>query len=170
VRPADTTGLSHHAPAPQSGEGSAHSGQDRAIPDLPQQAPHANCQPQTQAASAADDSREPGTSTVCGYPGGDAQKESGGQRAHQKAQTLQPREEVSSNPPNLLDGHLQLAGLVGGDHERGGKALAGKSTLNRLELTPPDATADSRYQKIVARPEAIEFCATPLAAKTASPH
>jgi DDE family transposase len=37
-----------------------------------------------------------------------------------------------------------------------GKALAGKSTLNRLELTPPDATAASRYQKIVARPEALE--------------
>jgi hypothetical protein len=37
-----------------------------------------------------------------------------------------------------------------------GKALAGKSTLNRLELTPPEATAASRYQKIVARPEAIE--------------
>lgn len=37
-----------------------------------------------------------------------------------------------------------------------GKALAGKSTLNRLELTPPDASAASRYQKIVARPEAIE--------------
>ena len=30
-----------------------------------------------------------------------------------------------------------------------GKALAGKSTLNRLELTPADATADSRYKKIV---------------------
>jgi hypothetical protein len=38
-----------------------------------------------------------------------------------------------------------------------GKALAGKSTLNRLELTPPEATADSRYQKIVAHPEAIEL-------------
>jgi hypothetical protein len=37
-----------------------------------------------------------------------------------------------------------------------GKALAGKSTLNRLELTPLDATPASRYQKIVARPEAIE--------------
>src|SRR5262249_56680334 len=37
-----------------------------------------------------------------------------------------------------------------------GKALAGKSTLNRLELTPPDASAASRYQKIVACPEAIE--------------
>src|SRR5215471_433732 len=37
-----------------------------------------------------------------------------------------------------------------------GKPLAGKSTLNRLELTPPDANAGSRYQKIVAHPEAIE--------------
>lgn len=37
-----------------------------------------------------------------------------------------------------------------------GKPLAGKSTLNRLELTPADATAQSRYKKIVARPEAIE--------------
>jgi hypothetical protein len=37
-----------------------------------------------------------------------------------------------------------------------GKALAGKSTLNRLELTPPEATAASRYQKIVAHPETIE--------------
>jgi hypothetical protein len=30
-----------------------------------------------------------------------------------------------------------------------GKALAGKSTLNRLELTPVGANADSRYKKIV---------------------
>jgi hypothetical protein len=37
-----------------------------------------------------------------------------------------------------------------------GKPLAGKSTLNRLELTPPEANAGSRYHKIVARPEAIE--------------
>jgi hypothetical protein len=29
-----------------------------------------------------------------------------------------------------------------------GSALAGKSTLNRLELTPADATAENRYQKI----------------------
>ena len=32
-----------------------------------------------------------------------------------------------------------------------GQALAGKSTLNRLELTPAGARATSRYQKIVAR-------------------
>jgi hypothetical protein len=32
-----------------------------------------------------------------------------------------------------------------------GKSLAGKSTLNRLELTPTGADAQSRYKKIVAR-------------------
>lgn len=37
-----------------------------------------------------------------------------------------------------------------------GKALAGKSTLNRLELTPADANGKSRYQKIVYHPEKIE--------------
>jgi hypothetical protein len=37
-----------------------------------------------------------------------------------------------------------------------GKSLAGKSTLNRLELTPAGATAGARYKKIVARPEAID--------------
>ena len=37
-----------------------------------------------------------------------------------------------------------------------GCALAGKSTLNRLELTPWDADAASRYKKIVARPEAMD--------------
>ena len=36
-----------------------------------------------------------------------------------------------------------------------GHALAGKSTLNRLELTPPDADEASRYKKIVADGEAI---------------
>jgi hypothetical protein len=51
-----------------------------------------------------------------------------------------------------------LAVLVGKDDPEGlsrsgrncGKALAGKSTLNRLELTPVGAAADSRYQKITA--------------------
>ncbi len=37
-----------------------------------------------------------------------------------------------------------------------GKALAGKSTLNRLELTPVRADADSRYKKIVAHLGQIE--------------
>jgi hypothetical protein len=37
-----------------------------------------------------------------------------------------------------------------------GKALAGKSTLNRLELTPLDADKKSRYKKIVVKSEAID--------------
>lgn len=37
-----------------------------------------------------------------------------------------------------------------------GHALAGKSTLNRLELTPADATADARYKKVVYDGEAID--------------
>jgi hypothetical protein len=37
-----------------------------------------------------------------------------------------------------------------------GKALAGKSTLNRLELTPVRANASSRYQKIVAHLDAMQ--------------
>jgi hypothetical protein len=43
-----------------------------------------------------------------------------------------------------------------------GKPLAGKSTLNRLELTPPGASADSRYRKIVADHHEIDtfFVAT----------
>jgi len=39
-------------------------------------------------------------------------------------------------------------------HDRG-KPLAGKSTLNRLELTPPRANAKSRYKKVVAREQKI---------------
>jgi hypothetical protein len=37
-----------------------------------------------------------------------------------------------------------------------GKALAGKSTLNRLELTPVRANGDSRYKKIVAHLDAMQ--------------
>ncbi len=58
-----------------------------------------------------------------------------------------------------------LAALVGKDDPLGqhrvlprdqGKPLAGKSTLNRLELTPPEANRGARYKKSVARPAAIE--------------
>jgi DDE family transposase len=57
-----------------------------------------------------------------------------------------------------------LAILVGktdplGQHRRQrdqGKALAGKSTLNRLELTPVGADGDSRYKKIVAHLDAMQ--------------
>jgi hypothetical protein len=37
-----------------------------------------------------------------------------------------------------------------------GKAIAGKSTLNRLELTPEGANENSRYKKIVAEQDKIE--------------
>src|SRR4051794_25449524 len=37
-----------------------------------------------------------------------------------------------------------------------GKALAGKSTLNRLELTPVGADKDSRYKKITCRTREVE--------------
>jgi hypothetical protein len=37
-----------------------------------------------------------------------------------------------------------------------GKALAGKSTLNRLELTPKNANAASRYKKVVYDEEALK--------------
>jgi len=58
-----------------------------------------------------------------------------------------------------------LAVLVGKKEPQGGdrlrtrdrgKALAGKSTLNRLELTPVRANADSRYKKIVAHLDAMQ--------------
>jgi hypothetical protein len=57
-----------------------------------------------------------------------------------------------------------LAVLVGkkdplGEQRHGrnkGKALAGKSTLNRLELTPVRANADSRYKKIVGHLDAMQ--------------
>lgn len=58
-----------------------------------------------------------------------------------------------------------LAVLVGKVDPRGrdrrrrrdrGKALAGKSTLNRMELTPVGADPKSRYKKIVARHRDIE--------------
>lgn len=57
-----------------------------------------------------------------------------------------------------------LAVMVGktdpkGEHRREsrdrGKALAGKSTLNRLELTRADAGPGERYKKVVMNPEAI---------------
>lgn len=41
------------------------------------------------------------------------------------------------------------------DKKDKGHPLASPSTLNRLELTPADATADSRYRKIVYDPEKV---------------
>jgi hypothetical protein len=48
---------------------------------------------------------------------------------------------------------------TGGSRQRPrdrGKALAGKSTLNRLELTPVGADKDDRYKKIVCRTHDVE--------------
>jgi len=62
--------------------------------------------------------------------------------------------------------HDPLLALLSDQHDLSGKhrkrsrdkgyALAGKSTLNRLELTPFDADAAHRYTKIVARPTVID--------------
>lgn len=62
--------------------------------------------------------------------------------------------------------HDPLLALLSDTHDVSGKtrkrdqdkgcALAGKSTLNRLELTPLCADATSRYKKIVADPEGID--------------
>jgi hypothetical protein len=69
------------------------------------------------------------------------------------------------NDHDTLRGDPLRAALVGKDDPLGhdrlwpsdrGKPLAGKSTLNRLELTPPDADAQARYKKIVAHPPALE--------------
>lgn len=59
-----------------------------------------------------------------------------------------------------------LAVLVGKEDPEGdtrarkqdkGKAMAGKSTLNRLELTPAEPTvAEQRYKKIIMKPEEID--------------
>lgn len=55
----------------------------------------------------------------------------------------------------VLVGKADPTGQERGGRDRG-KPLAGKSTLNRLELTPVGADADSRYQKIVARHADLE--------------
>src|SRR3954468_13348119 len=58
-----------------------------------------------------------------------------------------------------------MAAVVGKDDPTGmarqrrrdrGKALAGKSTLNRLELTPAGADKDSRSKKITCNTHAVE--------------
>ena len=69
------------------------------------------------------------------------------------------------NDHDMLRSDALLAAAVGKRDPTGanrrreedrGHALAGKSTLNRLELTPPNATKDDRYKKIVADDAAVE--------------
>ena len=54
-----------------------------------------------------------------------------------------------------LVGKRDVTGAERLDRRDQGKPLAGKSTLNRLELTPARASIKSRYKKIVARQNAI---------------
>ena len=56
----------------------------------------------------------------------------------------------------LLSDVSDLTGQARRREQDKGCALAGKSTLNRLELTPLDATAASRYKKVVAQPAAMD--------------
>jgi hypothetical protein len=69
------------------------------------------------------------------------------------------------NDHDQLRSDPAIAVMVGKEDPKGenriqerdrGKALAGKSTLNRLELTRADASAADRYKKIVMNPEAID--------------
>ena len=55
----------------------------------------------------------------------------------------------------LLAGRRDITGQDRRDAQDRGKPLAGKSTLNRLELTPVGATIESRYKKIVAHIEQL---------------
>ena len=56
----------------------------------------------------------------------------------------------------LLSGRSDLTGNTRRRQRDRGKALAGRNTLNRLELTPAGANSSSRYKKIVARHGDIE--------------
>jgi hypothetical protein len=56
----------------------------------------------------------------------------------------------------LLAGKADLEGQQRRRQQDRGKAGAGKSTLNRLELTPPEADERARYKKIVLDEEAVE--------------
>ncbi len=59
-----------------------------------------------------------------------------------------------------LNDHDQLRNgpmfaLAPGKADPGAGPLAARSTLNRLELSPADATGDSRYKQVVYNDEAI---------------
>lgn len=55
----------------------------------------------------------------------------------------------------LLVGRSDITGQDRRDEQDRGKPLAGKSTLNRLQLTPPGASQESRYKKIVANVDSL---------------
>jgi len=56
----------------------------------------------------------------------------------------------------LLAGRTDITGADRRDARDRGKPLAGKSTLNRLELTPAGANAEHRYKKIVAHIDGLQ--------------
>ena len=55
----------------------------------------------------------------------------------------------------LIVGRSDITGQDRRDAQDRGKPLAGKSTLNRLQLTPPGPSENSRYKKIAANIESI---------------
>ena len=70
---------------------------------------------------------------------------------------LNDHDELRVDP--LLAAAVEKLDLTGAERLRErdrGKPLAGKSTLNRLELAPAWADANSRYQKIVVDPEKVD--------------
>jgi hypothetical protein len=82
------------------------------------------------------------------------------QRVHGLAlgyEDLNDHDELRADPLlALVVNHPDPLGTQRRKERDRGKALAGKSTLNRLELTPATADAGSRYKKIVYDRKAIE--------------
>ncbi len=62
----------------------------------------------------------------------------------------------------VLVGKKDPLGRTRGRQRDRGKALAGKSTLNRLELTPVRANAKSRYKKITLNRRAVQHLFTDI--------
>lgn len=70
---------------------------------------------------------------------------------------LNDHDEIRADPLlATLVGKMDPTGQDRRELRDSGKALAGKSTLNRLELTPENATRAERYKKIKHDPEKIE--------------
>ena len=76
---------------------------------------------------------------------------------------LNDHDQLRSDPLlALLSGKQDLEGKQRRRRQDRGKAGAGKSTLNRLELTPAKAAASSRYKKIVLDTSAVDRLLTDL--------
>lgn len=70
---------------------------------------------------------------------------------------LNDHDQLRADPlMGVLVGKAEPKGTDRRRAEDRGKAGAGKSTLNRLELTPADADSGARYKKIVYRQEALD--------------